>query len=349
MSTPPAQHSAPDTPDTEAFAFVAVHVQATGIHPSTGRLLTIDAVTFNEDGEIGEEFHAVFNPGGDPGPRHTHGRDASDFAQAPKFSRHLKTLDRLIDARTLIVHDSPLVWGFIVSEARRAMNAAARANRSRNRRNGRRRQRVGHVPRPTEIVDTLDNARRLGVIPTDIRLPAIATALGMDAPSPVASVERAGRAEDDTSREETLLLVDTFLELRERDAATGYAPEELAPDRFGLQRSVVRVDAANAPRGADNPGAYTPERGLVAGMEIVVTDDLRVHPDEVIAAATEHDLNYVEKLSRETSLVVSDALEAGAELTGKAMHAHRKGIPVLSGEEFLAAASQPPRRGDAVD
>ena len=53
------------------YPYVALFTQATGIHPSTGRLLTIDAVTFDVAGRVGEEFHAVVNPATDPGPAHT--------------------------------------------------------------------------------------------------------------------------------------------------------------------------------------------------------------------------------------------------------------------------------------
>ncbi|WP_291313450.1 DNA polymerase III subunit epsilon [Corynebacterium sp. UBA2622] len=338
------------TTDLDAYPLAAVFVQATGIHPSTGRLLTLDAVTFDAGGRVGEELHLVFNPGCDPGPRHTHGLEPGDFAQAPKFSRHLKTLDKLLDGRTLVTHDSPMAWGFIVSEARRAMNAAARANRSRNR-SGRRRQRVGHVPRPVEIVDTLDGARRLGLIPVDTRINAVARLLGIDAPAPTATAARASRTEEETSREHTLTLVAMYLELSSRGSIAAYAPGDLAPDRFGLQRSALRVDAAREPargeepaEGTGNPGTYAPGQGLQAGMEIVVSDDLRVSPDEVIAAALDLGLVYSEKLTRQTSLVVSDALAAGAELHGKAMHAHRKDIPVVSSEEFFGAVSQGPGR-----
>ena len=111
----------------ESYPYVALSAQTTGIHPSTGRILTIDAVTFDDGGRVGEEFHAVINPGCDPGPRHTHGLSTHEVAQAPRFTRFLKSLDKLLDDRVLVTFDTPTTWGFIVSEARRAMSAAARA------------------------------------------------------------------------------------------------------------------------------------------------------------------------------------------------------------------------------
>lgn len=319
--------------------YVAVSVQTTGIHPSTGRLLTLDAVTFDGSGGIGEDFHAVFSTGSNPGPRHNHGLSPSDFAQAPRFARHLRALDRLIDSRTLVLHDAPLTWGFIVAEARRAMNAAARANRSRNKRGGRRRQRVGHIPRPEAIVDTLASARLQGHIPLDIRPGAVARLIGLDAKDPTASVQRAGHPEEETSREQTLLVKSLFEALRD-GALVAPQPEDLVPDRFGLQRSEVRVDAENSAPETDNPGPYTEQTGLQKGMEIVVTDDIAMNPDILIAGAVDQGLSYAEKLTRQTSLVVSDAPARGVELRGKAMHAARKGIPVLSAAEFESAVAR---------
>ena len=64
------------------------------------------------------------------------------------------------------------------------------------------------------------------------------------------------------------------------------------------------------------------------------------YPDELIDAGVRAGLTYREKLTRETSVAVSDAMERGAELRGKAMHAHRKEIPVVSGEEFARLVGQ---------
>lgn len=315
------------------FPYVALTARTNGIHPTTARLLTIDAVTFDDAGRVGEEFHQVFNPGMDAGPRHTHGLEVSDFAQAPRFSRSLKELDRLVDAHRIILFDPPTSWGFIVSEAKRAMNAAARANRSRRGRGNRRRQRVGHVPRPEGIVDVLATVRRQGHVPVDARLHAVADLIGVEA------------GQNETGRDDTLTLVSMYLALKEAGEVVTHDPAELAADRFGLQRSALRVDAAkagerDAPATPPPANVYDPARGLEKGMELVVTDDLTVDPDTVINLGVRAGLRYSEKLTRQSSLVVSEAAAKGAELRGKAMHAHRKDIPILTPSEFEAAVEK---------
>ena len=333
--------SVPPEPSlTEQFPFAAFTAQTTNIHPSSGRLVTLDGVAFDESGVVGEEFHAVFNVGGDPGPMHTHGVRRNDFERAAKFSRHLKKLDKFIDNRTLVVHDAPLVWGFIVSEARRAMNAAARANRSRNRRQGRRRQRVGHVPRPEAIVDTLASARKQGAVLIDERLEAVAALSGVAVPSAEASAERAAQREEETSRERTLALVGLYLALAEAGPLATRTTDDLTPDRFGLQRSQLRVDAEKAPALHGNPGQFTDKSGLRPGMEVVVSDDICADHDELIQAILDLEMTYAEKLTRETSLVVTNATGDTDSLRGKAMHAQRKGIPLLTDEQFLDAVNE---------
>lgn len=319
-----------ELPREPEYPYAAVSALSTGIHPSTGRLLTLDVVTFDASGRVGEEFHQVFNPSTDPGPRHVHGLTPSDFAQAPRFARSLRTLDKLVDDRVLILHDSPTDWGYLVSESRRAMNAAARANRSRRGRGNRRRQRVGHVPKPERIVDVLATARLQGHIPADPRIPALAELVGVAAPAPADAPEARTRAA-------TLTLVAMFLQLRDAGELAAFEPGELTADRFGLQRTALRVDAANAEPTADNPGLYTPATGLQPGMEMVVTDDVAQRPDELIDAGLRAGLHYSEKLTRETSVVVSDAPSKSAALLGAAMHAHRKDIPILSAAEFTRA------------
>ena len=320
----------------QQFPYVAVSLGASGIHPATSRLISFDAVTYNAEGEIGEATFLVFCPDSDPGPKHQHGLSHEEVSAGIPFSKALKRIDRIIDDRTIIVHDATVTWGFLVSEARRAMTAAARQNRSRNR-NGRSRSRrikVGHIPRPQGIIDTLATARRHELPLTDLRLASVALATGIPTTPPTATVDRAQRSAEDTAREETNLLWQLHSLQAKRGDVVCLDPSELRADKFGLQRSHIRVDAMDAPRMHHNPGPYVPGRELVRGMEFVVAPEIAMDPDIIIEAGVREELNYVEKLSRETSVVVCNIT---TDLVGKAMHADRKDIPLMSDEAFLAA------------
>ena len=320
----------------QQFPYVAVSLGASGIHPATSRLISFDAVTYNAEGEIGEATFLVFCPDSDPGPKHQHGLSHEEVSAGIPFSKALKRIDRIIDDRTIIVHDATVTWGFLVSEARRAMTAAARQNRSRNR-NGRSRSRrikVGHIPRPKGIIDTLATARRHELPLTDLRLASVALATGIPTTPPTATVERAQRSAEDTAREETNLLWQLHSLQAKRGDVVCLDPSELRADKFGLQRSHIRVDAMDAPRMHHNPGPYVPGRELVRGMEFVVAPEIAMDPDIIIEAGVREELNYVEKLSRETSVVVCNIT---TDLVGKAMHADRKDIPLMGDEAFLAA------------
>lgn len=313
--------------------FVAVTVKTTGIHPSTAQLVVIDAVVLTASGEPDSDFHAVLSVPDDPGPKHMHGLSREEIADGKSFSSVLKALGKTIDGRTMITHNVPLVWGFIHKEARRAMTAAARANRRRGSRGKpRRRQRVGHVPRPVGIVDMLATARRRGVDLPDTRIRTVARMLGVECEPATATVERARQPEFDVTRAETLLVADMFF--RDPDHVVVVKPDELQPDRFGLQRSSIRVAAANATPKFHNPGVFAGT--LVQGMQIVVAPEITADPDDIIRAITTHDLSYSEKVTRQTSLVVCNKQN---NLSGKAMHAARKGVPLMADDEFLTLVS----------
>ena len=178
------------------------------------------------------------------------------------------------------------------------MMAAARQNRARNRgrnKGRRRRQKVGHVPTPVRIIDTLATSYAQQVRANDVRLGGVAKQSGLDA-MPQASVERAARPEPETSREDTELLIALYRK-QEGGTVRSYAPEDVRADRFGLQRSHVRVDAAEAPVQHHNPGKYEPGKELRRGMEIVVAPEILEDPDTIIAALMREELNYSEKLT----------------------------------------------------
>ena len=334
----------------EAAPFVSVSIQSSGIHPSTSRMVTIDLVTLSPTLEPVETFHDVLDSKTDPGPFHLHGVTEEEFSSAKRFGQILKSLDRLIDGRTLLIHNAARGWGFIVSEAKRAMNDAARANRNNNRGNrrggrGRRRQRVGHIPKPLVIVDTLASARRQAIALDDVRIRGVAHTLGLDAPAAEASVERAQVSHRQLCREETLLVAKLFSSLRESGPLAEIDPQTVRADKFGLQRSIVRVQAQEATPTLVNPGTYEPGKTLIAGMEVVVAPEIEMDPDIIIQASVDADLAYSEKLTRQTSVVVCNQTR---DIDGKAMHAQRKGIPLLSDVAFLAAVKRV-KEGKKVD
>lgn len=327
----------------EAAPYVVATVQASGIHPATSRLMALDMVTYSPDFEPVEEYHQVFAPGTDPGPTHLHGLEPDDLAAGVPFPKCLRAINRLLDGRTLIVHNAPVAWGFLVNEARIAMRESTK-HRGRHHRRGGRRRRAGRIPKPKTVVDTLASARRQDIDFTDTRLRAVAKSAGLPAPEAKASADRARRTEASVSRESTELTASLFLHLR-RGPLASLSPRDQRADRFGLQRSNVRVDAAEEQLEAENPGPF--QGALKPGMELVVSPEITADPDVVIAAGQRAGLRYSEKLSRETSLVVCNK---SSDLRGKAMHAHRKGIPLISDAEFLAltdAHSQPSTPGTA--
>lgn len=296
------------------------------------------------------------NPGEDPGPWHLHGYTEADLGQAPGFATVAPLLFDLIDGRTLICHNTTLTWGFIQFEYRRAQRAANRGtqrNNPRGRRRNQRRPKKVAVPTPARIIDTLASSRRAGVPVADPRLRSIAVhyaeAHGLVLPSDalpglgqVASLERADTLADDLLLADNRILFPLYSTQRDLAADTAdntpgglsvADPSELTADRFGLQRSAVRVDATTSPRPFGNPG--TPDGpNLVQGMEFVVSPDVGVDPDVLISSATRAGLVYSEKLNRTSSLVVCNRSH---ELRGKAMHGERKNIPLFTDDEFLAA------------
>lgn len=367
-----------DLPDAQAAPFVSLTIAASGIHPSTSRLVAVAAVLYDAEGKpvtfTGNrpasssavsndtpgtvELTGVvqqINPGEDPGPWHLHGYTEAELGQAPGFATVASLLFTLLNDRTVICHKTSLTWGFIVQEYRRAQRAAQRSasqSGNRGRRRNQRRPRKIAVPQPERIVEILGTSRRQSVPVIDPRLRSITgyyrdaegLNLGADMLPDLGAVASEARA--DTNADELLLadarilmplhLVQEDLADAGRGVIQSSLPEDLTADRFGLQRSSIRVDATTAPRPLANPGvpASTEVGTLTAGMEFVVSPDVATNPDELIAAGLRAGLVYSEKLNRTSSLVVCNQ---NHELRGKAMHAHRKNIPLFSDAEFLAA------------
>lgn len=169
----------------------------------------------------------------------------------------------------------------------------------------------------------------------DERIRGAAQALGLAA-APAATAQRALQSEEVTSREETVLVMEMYRRLRPGPLAT-CTPGSVRADRAGLQRSIVRVDAAegSAKGAAENPGVFVDR--LRPGMIFSVAPEIAADPDEVIQAGVDAGLVYVEKLTRDTSVVVCNQRE---NLVAKPMHAQRKAIPLMRDEDFLVLAAR---------
>ncbi|MDK8791123.1 DNA polymerase III subunit epsilon [Corynebacterium sp. MSK039] len=348
---PSPAHTIPTPPSVEDAPTVAVAVTTSGIHPTTARLIALAAVYYDADGAEAGHFVQALNPSEDPGPWHMHGFDAGELAQQIGFATAAAEIKAALDGREVILHDAPLAWGFITHEFRRAQRAANRGRgRGRSGRGrGRGRSKAIPTPEPAVLIDTLATTRRQEMPAVDPRARAVAQLYPHNAPAD-ALPELGAAASDQRAAmpAEELLVADARLlgalhaaqqEQADRDGGdvVRLDPEDLTADQFGLQRSAIRVDAINAPRPLENPGTPESEDGswqLVAGMEFVVSPDVARDPDELIEQGVAAGLVYSEKLNRTSSLVVCNQ---NFELRGKAMHADRKDIPLLSDEEFLGA------------
>ncbi|MGJ4137133.1 DNA polymerase III subunit epsilon [Corynebacterium macclintockiae] len=378
-----------DLPSKEEAPFAAVSISTSGIHPKTSRLVALSVVFFGPGAEapgdaahpdelptinIGQEIGALtrhLNPGEDAGPWHLHGYQVTELSQALGFNSSAQLIHRALDGRTLIMHESDYVWGFLTHEFKLSQRSANRGRRSRGR--GRAGRRLP-IPAPVSIIDTLATARRQAADATDPRLRAIVASYGLapnsahtdPAPDPAPTTEAHTSANVPANASRSAVQAsaaalpevgavasisnkdidpDTLLEANARLTAalalaqqrsgelTVLDPEDLAADQFGLRRSGLRIDAANSPRPYVNPGAWKRGEPLVEGMEFVVSPDVEIDPDVLIGQGVAAGLAYSEKLNRRSSLVVCNE---NYELRGKAMHADRKGIPLIRDEDFLA-------------
>lgn len=375
-----------ELPSPEEAPFAAVSISTSGIHPKTSRLVALSVVFFGPGAgtpasaeelptiNIGQEVGALtrhLNPGEDAGPWHLHGYQVTELSQALGFNSSAQLIHQALDGRTLIMHESDYVWGFLTHEFKLSQRSANRGRRSRGR--GRAGRRLP-IPAPVSIIDTLATARRQAADATDPRLRAIVASYGLapnsahtdPAPDPAPTTEAHTSANVPANASRSAVQAsaaalpevgavasisnkdidpDTLLEANARLTAalalaqqrsgelTVLDPEDLAADQFGLRRSGLRIDAANSPRPYVNPGAWKRGEPLVEGMEFVVSPDVEIDPDVLIGQGVAAGLAYSEKLNRRSSLVVCNE---NYELRGKAMHADRKGIPLIRDEDFLA-------------
>lgn len=327
-----------DLPSKEEAPFAAVSISTSGIHPKTSRLVALSVVFFGPGAEapadvanadelptinIGQEIGALtrhLNPGEDAGPWHLHGYQVNELSQALGFNSSAQLIHQALDGRTLIMHESDHVWGFITHEFKLSQRSANRGRRSRGRGRGGRRQ---PIPAPVSIIDTLATARRQAIDSTDPRLRAI-----------VASYNRAAEAAT-TATDST---------------ATAPTPSSSTNPGSTADAFTSANTPANAGRSAVlAPATALPEVGAVASLSKKDID-----PDELLEANARLTAALALAQQRNGELTVLDPEDLAAdqfELRRSGLRidaansprpyvnpgAWKRGEPLVEGMEFVVS------------
>lgn len=332
-----------DLPSKEEAPFAAVSISTSGIHPKTSRLVALSVVFFGPGAEapadvanadelptinIGQEIGALtrhLNPGEDAGPWHLHGYQVNELSQALGFNSSAQLIHQALDGRTLIMHESDHVWGFITHEFKLSQRSANRGRRSRGRGRGGRRQ---PTPAPVSIIDTLATARRQAIDSTDPRLRAI-----------VASYNRA--AEAATTATDSTATAPT--------PSSSTNPSSTAADST-TEPSTSANASANAGRSAVlAPATALPEVGAVASLSKKDID-----PDELLEANARLTAALALAQQRNGELTVLDPEDLAADQFGLRRSglridaansprpyvnpgAWKRGEPLVEGMEFVVS------------
>ena len=344
-----------DLPSKEEAPFAAVSISTSGIHPKTSRLVALSVVFFGPGAEapgdvptdvptdvpgdvasadelptinIGQEVGALtrhLNPGEDAGPWHLHGYQVNELSQALGFNSSAQLIHQALDGRTLIMHESDYVWGFITHEFKLSQRSANRGRRSRGRGRGGRRQ---PTPAPVSIIDTLATARRQAIDSTDPRLRAV-----------VSSYNRAADAST-TATDST---------------ATAPTPSSSTnPSSTAADSTTEPATSANAPANASRsavlaPAAALPEVGAVASLSKKDID-----PDELLEADARLTAALALAQQRNGELTVLDPEDLAADQFGLRRSglridaansprpyvnpgAWKRGEPLVEGMEFVVS------------
>lgn len=289
-----------DLPSKEEAPFAAVSISTSGIHPKTSRLVALSVVFFGPGAEapddaahpdelptinIGQEVSALtrhLNPGEDAGPWHLHGYQVNELSQALGFNSSAQLIHQALDGRTLIMHESDYVWGFITHEFKLSQRSANRGRRSRGRGRGGRRQ---PTPAPVSIIDTLATARRQAIDSTDPRLRAI-----------VASYNRAAEAASTATN----------------STATAPTPSSSTNPSSTADAFTSANTPANAGRSAVlAPATALPEVGAVASLSKKDID-----PDELLEANARLTAALALAQQRNGELTVLDPEDLAADQFG---------------------------------
>ncbi|SCX25028.1 hypothetical protein [Corynebacterium jeikeium] len=332
-----------DLPSKEEAPFAAVSISTSGIHPKTSRLVALSVVFFGPGAEapadlanadelptinIGQEVGALtrhLNPGEDAGPWHLHGYQVNELSQALGFNSSAQLIHQALDGRTLIMHESDYVWGFITHEFKLSQRSANRGRRSRGRGRGGRRQ---PTPAPVSIIDTLATARRQAIDSTDPRLRAI-----------VASYNRAAEAAT-TATDST---------------ATAPTPSSSTnPSSTAADSTTEPATSSNAPANASRSAVLAPATALPEVGAVASLSKKDIDPDELLEADARLTAALALAQQRNGELTVLDPEDLAADQFGLRRSglridaansprpyvnpgAWKRGEPLVEGMEFVVS------------
>lgn len=247
--------------------WVVVDVETSGLKASRDRVLSVAALTVDEDGRVGRELSTLVNPGCDPGPVHIHKLTPERLAGAPKFEDIAPQLMEMLDGRTMVAHNASFDHSFLKLESMRA-----------------------GLDMPTK--------QRLCTV-------ALSRRLQLDTPnhklSTLAAHWKVLQSNAHDAYDDALVLAQIF----GHSARLARSLDLPLPVVKCTERLTLYPDSVpRTPCDWQNPGPLLPDALLVQGMRAVISGETRIPRLELAAQLTNAGLDVMNSVSRLTSVVV---------------------------------------------
>ena len=298
-------------PATEAAdGWVVVDVETSGFRPRQARVLSVAALALDADGQGERSAVSLLNPGVDPGPTHVHGITAEMLEDQPTFAEIAPDLADLMHGRTLVAHNAPFDYSFLIAEAEQAAT----------------------VLPVDSVMCTVELTRRLDLGLENLRLETLAR--HWDIPQ-----TKAHDAFDDA-----LVLSRVLTPVLKRARQRGvWLPVRPVSRRRWPNGAVthetlqpLKALASRMPCPYLNPGRYEHGGPLVQGMRVALSSEVKRTHEELVERIIHAGLAYTEAVDPETSLVVCN--EPLPE-QGKGFRARELGVPTVSDEQFMRSVT----------
>lgn len=295
----------PDSPVSAAASeagfgsFTVVDVETSGLSAASHRVLSIAALTLDDDGAVTREFHTLIDPGCNPGPVHIHGLTRELLNGAPRFEHIEEELTELLAGRVMVAHNARFDYDFLAAEF----------------------DRMGATPPIGHRLCTLALARRVSLPIPNYQLPTLAKYYGI----------RQRHAHDALDDAQVLAAVLRSLIIDATELGITIPLFTCSPDI----RSRSRIRPRTVPKKVcafEYPGRLDENGLLIQGMKVAFTGETRLYRAELIARAVAAGLDVTESVSERTSLLVTNMPHPS---TGKGDAARKHGTPTRTEAAFL--------------